>query len=161
MQIETRTFGSIEIGESAPYIKQVIQVNGRPENCGLYIADEFSGHASHCLRIAEIVDDIDAIDAKARDILRQELQDENATVIGFLDFHLEEVEDEIRAKLQVSTIDRELLLQRLDLRTIGFTMRGEGIEFSLDYCPGEEFSDELLVVKFLANGDLIVVAHES
>ena len=163
MQIETRTYGNVDIGDSGLYIKQVIQINGRSENCGLYIADGFSGHASHYPRIAEIIDDIDAIDTKARDILRQELQDENALVVTFLDFHLEEVEDEIKAKLQVSTIDRKLLLQRLDLRTIGFNLREteNAIEFHLDYCPGEEFSDELLVVKFRSNGDLIVVAHES
>ena len=163
MKIETRMFGAVEVGESTPYLKQVIQINGQPQNCGLYIADEFSEHASHCLKIAELIDDLDAIDTKARKILHQKLQDENTLVVDYLDYHVEEVANEIKDKLQVSNIDQNLLLQSLDLRAIGFHLEeaDHSINLCLDYCPGEEFSDQLLVVKFRENGDLIEVAHES
>jgi len=163
VHIETQIFGTIEVGESTPYIKRAIQVNGRPENCGLYIADEFSKHTSHYQKIAEFIDRIDFFDTKARDILFQEFQNGNALVVDFLDFHLEECEEEIKAKLQVSTIDRKLLLQRLDLRAIGFDLREaeDAIEFGFDYCPGENFTGELLVVKFNESGNVIEVAHES
>ncbi|MFI8619175.1 DUF2004 domain-containing protein [Acidovorax sp. NPDC077693] len=163
MHIGTSTFGSIEIGESAAYIKREIKINGLPQNCGLYIAVDFSKNVAQCLRIAELIDNIDAFDSRARARLFKELQEENCLVIDFIDFHLEEFESGIGAKIGNSKIDRNLLLQNLDLRGIGFHLHeaGEDIAFSLDYCPGEEFSDQLLVVKFRENEELVEVAHES
>ena len=161
MKIETKTFGVIDIGEESPYLKQLIQVNGRSENCGLYIAAEFSKDASSCRRIGKLIDEVDAFDARGRDILSRRLQNEDAVVVDFLDFHLEELVDELKAKLRVSTIDRGLLLEKLDLRSLGFHLGEDGIEFWCDFSAGENFSDERLVVKFRANGELVEVAHES
>lgn len=160
MSIQTRIFGHVEVGPDAPFIKQPIHVNGRTTNCRLYIAEELAGHPG-LGRIAGYVDDIEAMDRRARQILRDEFEKQSPLVIDFLDFHLEELHDELARKLGTSTIDRKLLLENLELRSIAFHPDEADFEFWLDYCPGEEFSDELLVVKFFGNGQLSAVAHES
>lgn len=161
MHIETKLFGTVEVGENAPYFQKMIQVNGQPAHCGLYVTEELAGDTASCCKIVAFIDDLDAFDTRAREILLQELTHVNACVIEFLDLHLEEVEDEIKAKLQVTTVDRKLLLEHLDLRAIGFFQPEGALEMWLDYCPGEDFSDELLVVKFNAEGECIGVRQES
>ena len=161
MYIQTRVFGRIEVGPDAPYIKQPIQVNGRPALCGLYIADELTAHAELAERIVRHIDGIDAIDRRARQVLQDEFEKESPLVIDFLDFHLEELHDELAKKMGTNTIDRKLLLDRIELRAIGFHLEEDDLEVWFDYCPDEEVSDELLVVKFDANLHVRAVAHES
>jgi Protein of unknown function (DUF2004) len=161
VNIETRVFGTVAIGPKAPYVKAVIQVNGHPQNCGLYIADEIADSPSHAQSVAGFIDDINKFDALARKILSQEFERRDSDIIDFLNFHLEELKPEIKGKLGVSKLNAKLLLDNLDLRALGFHLDEDGLTFGYDYCAGEEFSDELLVVKFDANGELLEVAHES
>lgn len=161
MKFESNIFGTVEIGKDAPYIKRMIMVNDRSMNCGLYISDEIEHYPAGIVRLKEMLDDVDSFDRRARDILAQALRARNSTVIDFIDFHLEELANEIKAKLGVETLDHNIFMQGLDLRALGFHLNDGDIALWCDYCIGEAFCDELLVVKFSSDEKLIEIAHES
>jgi hypothetical protein len=161
MHIKTELFGIVEIGEDAPYVKRQIEVNGRTQNCGLYIASDFTDHASQSAELVRLIDNIASFDTASRTRLMQDFQIGSTTVVDYLDFHLTELAEPVKQKLGTSTLDRELLLRGLDLRAIGLHWQDGMIKLWLDYCPGEDFSDQLLVVKLRPNADIIEISHES
>jgi hypothetical protein len=162
MKIESSIFGTVEIGKNAPYVMRTISVNGRETNCGLYIADELESYPSQVVRLTEMLDAVDLFDRMAREILLKYLNEGNSTVIDFIDFHLEEVQAEIKEKLGVSSLDHTVFMHGLDLSTLGFHLDEDGkLELWCDYSIGKTFTDELLVVRFGSDEKFIEIAHES
>jgi hypothetical protein len=161
MKFQNKKFGTVTIEKNSPYLKMKIDVNGRKSNCGLYISDDIAGYDKLEKKVEFLLDRIDELDEKARYILEDELKANNSLITEFIDFHLEEMLDEAQAKLGVDHISHELFIKSLDLKALGFHLNGNDIQCGFDYSIGEEFTDELLVVKFTSDAELIEVAHES
>ena len=155
-------FGAIELDadDSTSMIVEVV-VNGRTSECHLYIGQGIADDPELTAKTFSLLEKLEQLDDLARDILVLELQASNQLIIDFIDFHLDEVHDKVAEKLGEDDIDHAAFLDGLDLRGVGVHVSDDTIQFNCDYCIGKDFTDELLVVRFDAEGTFIEVAHES
>lgn len=121
--------------------------------------------------VASFLDDTDALVAKAHLYLKEVLLDEQSeyhdTVKFFLSFHKDEMDVEtLRKMLGVSEVENLSLLEMIDFLKI--QRLGSLIDeylneqvFVMDLCFNPDVTDELMVIYFNLEKDIVLVTHES
>ena len=122
--------------------------------------------------VCSFLDDVDSLTEKAINYLKATLEKEQASeddgvVKFYLEFHRDELGLEYLQKmLPDSDVKNISLLEMIDkLKMIRFgsiidTYTNEQV-FIMDFSLNKEFSDELLIVYFKTNKELLKISHES
>lgn len=161
----SRLFGDLDVdGSDSLYVVRRTTVSGVTRDRGLYVSDEvLSDDAAFAAALARL-DDTDALDARARAAIAATFTDpDDGTVRDFLDFHLEELEPEVLARLVGVEVppDRATLLASIALLGFAIHPRANGAEIVVDYGVGRDVSDQVLAVAFEPSGAVRRVSHES
>ena len=147
--LATRLWGDVVISGDGAYVPYEADENGRTRRPSLYIAADASDFS--------LVDDVHALDVRARAALVEALERADTVVVDFIVFHREELEPEIARVLLGDATTPSDTIARLDL--VGIGIRADA--FVLDYSFGKPHTDQLLVVAFGSAGQLLRIAHES
>ena len=163
MKIDNKIFGNINVdAKEGAYISEAaFSNNGRDSRCSLFIGEGFE-LSEHINLVSNLLDDICKLDEDSRKALSDQNKDNNTTIKDYVEFHLEEVPDEVREKTGNSEISSEAFIDSLDLCGVGVHIDSENvISLNCDYCIGKDFSDELLVVRFNTDKMITDIVNES
>lgn len=158
----TKIFGILEIDPSdGLFIDKVITLNGKTFECNLYISEDFIERQEKSLdRVIEMLDNLDNFEKRARTQLIEE-QHSNGLIKSFITFHFDELSEEMKESVS-SEIMPENFLDFIKLSSVNIhTDAEEAFIFQLDFCINPEISDELLVVNFGSDGEILRILHES
>ncbi|MBC1429977.1 DUF2004 domain-containing protein [Listeria seeligeri] len=115
--------------------------------------------------IEKLIDQIPELYQKAKTELLQQYTKGNATIDYYFEFHLEELEDDVLAKFKTENVEnlaKDSLIKGLVLSDVWFACGyTEELDLTFDFRLIPEYSDELLVVRFDKNGEIIDISHES
>ena len=147
-----------------------------PEDTGLpFIFDVLDEELTENIQAMDIVgqmlDEAESLAEKAKETLKQILSDENHKKYGmvsfFMEFHRDEVDPETAAALfpgkDLSTLSFVDMVDDLQLKRFGSGIDDERDQqvFILDFSFNPELTDELLVVYFNLEKEVVEIAHES
>ncbi len=165
--IQSSIFGVIELDPvNSTFQRTEFLVNGVHCTCSLFIGEGLVDQPEVLARTFAWLEDLNALDWSARQAFLQDRLDATAGVVaGYIDA-LEELDDEIIARLfgetDLSEISTEAVLSQLKLCGVGVHLEQSfGLTVNLDYCVNPEFTDELLVARFNDDGQVLTLAHES
>lgn len=83
----------------------------------------------------------------------------------FIEFHLDELSEDMLTVFEVDSVDEitsERFINQLKLRTVSIAPdRNNEIDCTLDFSLPEEYTDELLVVRFNTRHQIYDLSHES
>ncbi len=162
MQLSSPLFGVVETGpDHSIYVVSAITSNGRPSHCSLFVSDEIFTRPEHVEKAERLLDRLERIDQMARKEIAAGLAAANATIVDFIDYHLEETPDEVAAKLGVGRVGYDVFVAGLDLCGVMVHLNEDRVRLGCDYSIGKDFSDQLLAVKFDEDGEFLDIAHES
>lgn len=140
-----------------------LEVDGEPVDAHLWIAGDAEPDAARLDAFAALLGRLDALDAAARESLRETLAQDDE----FVRFHVEqgvEVEgvtvppDEDTPLTEAS---RDAFVDALRLQTVGLWHDATALPVVLDYMLDPERSDEILAVKLEADGRVGAIDWES
>lgn len=147
-----------------------------PEDTGLpFIFDVLDEELTENIEAMDVVgqmlDEAESLAEKAKETLKQILSDENHQKYGmvsfFMEFHRDEVDPETAAALflgkDLSTLSFVDMVDDLQLKRFGSCIDDEMDQqvFILDFSFNPELTDELLVVYFNLEKEVVEIAHES
>lgn len=163
-KINTKLFGELEIPkDEGIYEFFEIGLGSKLMRVALNVFDGFLSD-ENIVVVQKFIEEIPSMYEKGRQKLL-EIKDSDATVKYFMEFHLDELEEDMLALFKVESVDEitsELFIQTLGLRTVSIAPDAKkGIDCTLDFSFPEDMSDELLVVRFDQAGDLCDISHES
>ncbi|KQV97208.1 hypothetical protein ASC87_23705 [Rhizobacter sp. Root1221] len=127
----------------------------------MYIGDGVCRDKEALQTVESVLETLDEWDRRSRQELLKFSNTEDPTVADFIEFHLEELGNEVRAKVGSAEVDQETFMSALELCGVSFHEQSNGLKIVFDYSIGREFSDALLAVKFSSDGVLLEIAHES
>jgi hypothetical protein len=163
MRIVSRFFGSVDIDpEEGAYVVASIKLNQRMAECSLFLNKNIPSDPSIGQKCSEILDDLERLDRYARLAIGDAFLAGSATVVNFIQFHLEEVAEPIREKFGGEEVEPSCLIERLEF--CGVSMHYDedlGLHIVCDYSVGRDVSDEVLAVTFNGNRQILRIAHES
>jgi Protein of unknown function (DUF2004) len=166
--LQTKLFGLIEFDEqNATLWHGTIAVGNGSRAISLYIGEGFATRIDELMQVFEMLEGIESFHTRAHAAFLEDFMgSKSGVVVGFIDCHLKEIDDDllkrIFAGIDLSSVNHESLLTRLELRAIGIHLEKlSTISVNLDYCFNPEFSDELLVARFRKGGQELSLAHES
>jgi hypothetical protein len=155
----SRTFGDVAVAADGAYVTRPVSLGSRSITRSLFIGMELDQRLLD--RAARLVDTLETLDARARRAIEADTSDAPAYVV----FHLEELEVSILREIfgaERSAISREAFLARLDLVGVGVhSVAPDAFSVVLDYSVGRTHTDQLLAVRFDAEGRAMGVSHES
>lgn len=161
MEIHHGVFGSFSVvPDDRAYLTATIVLSGRQSECGLHIDSDLTKAALH--NALALLETLENLDRQARGFIADASGDDEKLITSFSQEQLDEMPEESLKKLNLLGIDVAGFLKRLKLRAA--CIRSEEPEtfgLVLDYCIGQEFSDQLLCVYFDDNGTIVFVSHES
>ena len=119
--------------------------------------------------VAEALDELDALEKNAKEFLKSVLaseEDENYDEVSyFMEFHRDEVDPDTAAKLfpvdDPSALAFTEMVDYLRLNRFGSFLDDGSQGFIMDLCFNPEITDELMVIYFNADKQIVNVAHES
>lgn len=153
--IDVPYFGAIERSAETYVRCDALTVNGRTAPASLSV--QVSLEPANLVALLGLLPELDA---SARAQMADRLAAGETTVVEFLDFHLRELPE-----LKAQHGDRASVLAHLQLGGVGIWGPVDGMDgeprIVLDYTVGRSISDQLLCVKFSAQGTLLAIAHES
>jgi hypothetical protein len=162
LKIQSKTFGAVEIDpEDGLGLQLELLINGRKSDCFLFVNDNVSGKPDKLEQAFLLLDKIEELDQRARQEMTREYRQGNELIAYFVDFHLEELSEEVLSYLSVESCTPLAFLERLHIRGIGVHDREDGFELAIDYCIDPSISDELLVVSFNPDAAIVGITHES
>ena len=147
-----------------------------PEDTGLpfifdVLEEELTENKEAMDIVGKMLDEAEALADKAKAVLKQVLSDEThkryGTVSYFMEFHRDEVDPETAAALFPETDPASLsfveMVDYLNLKRFGSCMdeNMDQQEFILDFSFNPEVTDELLVVYFNLEKEVVEITHES
>jgi Protein of unknown function (DUF2004) len=168
VNVQTKAFGLIELDESKSlFMRRNLTVNGRSGSCSLYVGEGICAQPTLLAQGFRPLEDLDGLDDRARSaFLEDGLSSEVGIVAGFVQCHLEELDDEVVealfGDLEPGSRSVAALLPRLGLSGIGIHLEKDGgPTVHLDYSFNLKLSDELLVARFEGLELRLILAHES
>ncbi|WP_271004770.1 DUF2004 domain-containing protein [Listeria seeligeri] len=115
--------------------------------------------------IARLTDQIPELYQKAKTELLRQFVEGNATIDYYFEFHLEELTEDVLAKLAVENVEniaKDSLIKGLVLSQVWFAQNDKNeLDLTFDFRIIPEYSDELLVVRFDDEGEITDIVHES
>lgn len=160
MQINGFKFGEINLATDT-FVSALIEVNGKGSQCNLYIGENICEDKKALQAIELTLEILDEWDQRSRQELLSSLSSKDSTVADFIEFHLDELGSEVRAKIGQAKVDQKAFMSALELCGVAFHKQSDGLKVVFDYSIGTEISDALLAVKFSNTGVLLSIAHES
>ena len=126
----------------------------------LYIEEE-SLNKDNIKDVIEMLDRVPEMYKKSRDIILKET--ENGTIDFFVEWHIDELDlAELFGVKNNKEITREMFLNFLEPRTINLYADEDGDIISFfDFSLPEDYSDELLVIRFNNKYEVFDISHES
>jgi hypothetical protein len=112
-------------------------------------------------QVAGMLSELAALRTKARLAIHAEALADPTIRRDFFLFHLEEIPGALPGSLHAKSSDSDFI-EVLKLSGVGIHEHTEvGFEIWLDFSYGREVTDELLSVKFVPDGSIRCVSHES
>jgi len=153
LKVQHDLFGEIEVDATeGAYVKGTI--------CGLFIGGGFTT-VEQLRQLSELVSDIHALDRRARRALGEAADRDDETIQEYVSLHLDQTFDEVSGKLGSDQPTTQMVIDGLDFCTVAVHIDAGELSLHCDYCIGQDFTDELLVVHFDAAGQLTAISHES
>jgi hypothetical protein len=164
MKINTKIFGKINFNlAEGIYTTKQIELNNKSLNCDLYVEeDSFENKETQVKEAFELIDKLETLVQDAKKKLIQEKQNSNDIIQPFIEFHFDELREELEQKFP--GISHDNFLDFIKLRSVNLIGDEEDenkFVIQLDFCIDKDLSDELLVVNFNKRGKIINIAHES
>ena len=152
--MRTKLFGDVATAGGA-YVPRETDESGRTKRPSLYVADSLS--PARIDQAVLMIDEVTSLDVLARRALVEHIENGDKLVVDFIAFHRDELDpDTARALLGDATTPSETIAR---LHLVGLGVRQDA--FVLDFSFGKAHTDELLVVAFDAERNVIHVMHES
>ena len=151
-------------------LEEYYQVNAKHNSKEISIDLNFKGKLQRKRSLDSVkgfLEKINQQDIQNTKYILEDYKDENGQVKEYLEFHIEELAEELATVINfkdtsISVIEQ--LLAKLSLVRIGFYPDGKYDTESFavfDYCIDNELSDQLIVVKTDENGAIIHLDWES
>ena len=164
-KLKTKLLGEIEISaESGLYKHFNLTLTNQAMNTTIDIAEENVINDDTIELIQSIIDSLPTMyKISKQTILKQ--KNSNSLIQDFIKFHLDEI-DTLHELFDInlnSKITEEMFIEKLSLRRFGIyrDAKENAIMCMLDMCISAEYSDELLVIYFNTNNEIINISHES
>ena len=164
MKYKLPHFSEIDLSQLEEHYRAEFEYNGQKTSVDL----NFEGkqiESNLFDSVKEIIENIKLEDYKNRTYISNDFENINGdTVKEYLEFHIEELEDELSEIMDFndkSNSPEKQLLDKLKLGRVGFYPDGKyGTESFVvfDYIVDREFSDQIIVVNIDHKGNLINLA---
>lgn len=135
------------------------------------VEEELTKDSETMALVAEALDNTDILENKAKKFLKDILSDKDSeyydSVKYFMEFHKEDLDSETLAQLfpleDISKLTFTDMVDYLKIKRFGslIDMDWEEQVFIMDLSFNEDFTDELMVIYFNLEKDIICVTHES
>lgn len=135
------------------------------------VSEELTGSEQNIRTLVSMLDQTDALLRQAREFLKKTLADRTSryytTVYSFMNFHRSELPlatvEQLFPLNDLSSLTPEKMTEYLQISRFGSHMddRLNRQIFVLDLSFGPQFTDELLVVYFNADKQIVAISHES
>lgn len=155
-------FGTIQLirGDSV-YQTVELSVNGRVSTCSLSIDEGLSAESQRLDTVLLLIDNLAALDLKARAEIEQALVEGNAIVSDFISDHHQEMPRASLRELGLIGLPRSAFLSRLSLCGVNVRSNADTFHLVVDYSVGRAYSDQLLCVYIDEQGMPYRISHES
>lgn len=160
-------FGEIDLDNIEEYYNEEISYKDSIVRLDLNI-EESSIKESIAVQMKNVLNNFEAYDLKNREYIDADYaKEEDGQALEFASFHLEEIGEEISEEIGIDlqAEDKNIqFIKKLKLVRIGMYPDGKygSTSFAVfDYCIDQNISDQLLVVKVDALGNLLNIAWES
>ncbi len=150
--MRTKVFGEVSLAEDGAYVPREPDEHARTS---LYVAAGLS--PARLDQAALLVDDIATLDISARAALVARIEQGDALVVDFVAFHRTELDEATASRLLGEVTTPRETVARLEL--VGVGVRADA--FVLDYSFGPAHTDQLLVIAFDPERNVVGVMHES
>ena len=151
-QFELPYFGKIDI-ENITEEQEHMKINFQNRDLILMWFSEVEIDEMYFQNANTLLTNLDKFDENNRLLLQKEFTDtEDKTVLEYLEYHLEELSDELSEIIGESTLESEKLqklLNALKLNNISF----HEDNIVADYVLNEEVSDQILAISINTNGE--------
>ncbi|RYY93620.1 MAG: DUF2004 domain-containing protein [Chitinophagaceae bacterium] len=156
-------FGDVDHGAPEEFYDAQVPYAGDTLELDLNI-DEAAVAPEQLDKVKRYLEDLPALDRKARALIAEDFHGAGDTVTEYLQHHMEELEEELDKLLEGTDPARprdERLMKALRWVRAGFYPNDDEIFVTLDYTLGEELTQYLVVVNLDANGELAYMTMES
>lgn len=162
--MRTSIFGTLDIDQDADLWENcLIELDGKDLDVCLSIDGGLVTEET-CAHVLELLESVPQMYRRAKDYLHG-IYPQDATVDGFVSFHLTELEPEMLCEalnVPESECTAEALFDALEPCAIVIAPDAKGgVGCMMDFSIGKEYSDEVLCVRFDAEMRIFDVAHES
>ena len=135
------------------------------------VASELTGDSGAMAAVASALDELDPLEQAAKAFLKTALSDKDSeyykTAAGFMEFHRDELEPAaVRQLFSVedpSALSLDAMVDCLRVKRFGSLIDSQLAKqlFIMDLCFDPDVTDELMVVYFDLQKQIVVLAHES
>ncbi|GAA4335943.1 DUF2004 domain-containing protein [Flaviaesturariibacter amylovorans] len=156
-------FGAIDTGAPEEFYDAEATFGNGPLSLDLNV-DEASVAPESLDKVKRFLEDLPALDRKARALMAEDFHGGGDTVTEYLEHHSEELGNALDPLLEGSDAAAprdERLLKALRWVRAGFYPNDEEVFATLDYSLGEDLTQYLIVVNLDANGELAYMTMES
>ena len=162
-EIETTLFGKINIPADEGLFEDFsIELGGKEMSVNLYVVEDFLNE-SNLERVKSVMEQIPKMYETARKYISDNMNS-NGFIKYFIECHIEELEglEELFDVSSARDITPEMFINRLEPRAIRISNDKETfLDCIFDFSLPEDYSDELLVVSFNEQCEIIDITHES
>lgn len=161
--VKSKLLGYLKINsEDGLFQTYTIDLFGKSHTFNLYIFEETINEAnSHIVK--SLIDNIQAMYERGKIELIKEVDSE--IVRYFIDFHKEELGPELLDLFNLNSLEDlsdEIFIRNLNLRMLAISENEEGkLEATMDFSLDENYSDELLVLRYNEDFEIFDISHES
>ena len=162
--INTKLFGKIKADTEDGMCEYYdITLGGRDMNTSLMIFEDTLNDDTLKI-VSDLIEHVPEMYEKGKSELMKK-RDSDATVKFFIEWHLDELQEEVLEIFDVSSVKEitsDLFIDELYLRNITIAETKDGwIDCTMDFSLPDEYSDELLVVRFDEKYEIYDISHES
>jgi hypothetical protein len=163
---KTKHFGEIFIDSNKDfeYINAKININGIEKDIIFTLCDcnIYENKIKNCL---EIIDEYYELNNKAKEIIINEFENNNKTIIYYLKWHFNTLDKKILEKIfdviDYEQINIKNIVNKLDYPELVFTIHNREIAVSVNYIISAEYSEEILCIKMNEEINVINFSVES
>lgn len=163
-KINTQLLGLLEISSKSGICEDYdINIQGRDMQVTLIVFEDFINDGNIKI-VCDFIEHIPEFYQTGKTELLK-IRDTNALVKYFMKFHLDELSEDMLEIFEVDSVDvitSEMFINQLELRSVSIAPdRNNEIDCTLDFSLPEEYTDELLVVRFDSQHQIYDISHES
>lgn len=158
-KITSTIFSDIAIADENGFYGDIKDLNtGLIINLNIFEEIKSENHLS---MIPEFLDNYQSLSKQAKNYILHKLEDGENAAKFYYDFHREELPNELLELLNNEEQSNENLVKYTCLSSIWFSLDKDDLIATFDYKILNDYSNEILAIRFNQNKEIISITHES